>query len=178
VPENLVRNIVVTIDNLPRSKTAVERRPVKPTPGATIVIAGTSTAEETMTLSEANFARYEPFVKLVQATDSKQLAAVYLHYYPLFQEAYEDLGYPDKYFNDRVVEVIDHLLESPTPRGPVRLTQPRVYYEFADPALEARSTGQKLLIRMGNANATQIKAKLRELRTQITAAQKPPQPAP
>ena len=27
VPQNLVRNIVVTVDNLPRSKTAVERRP-------------------------------------------------------------------------------------------------------------------------------------------------------
>jgi hypothetical protein len=40
-------------------------------------------------------------------------------------------------------------------------------YEFADPALEARSAGQKTLIRMGSANALRVKAKLREFRRQI-----------
>jgi hypothetical protein len=173
VPEKLIRNIVVTIDNLPRSKTAVERRPVHRTPGTTVTVA----EGETITLGEQNFARYAPFVELVQTTDSKQLAGIYLQYYPLFQQAYEDLGYPGKYFNDRVVEVIDHLLDTPTVRGPVRLTQPRVFYEFADPELEARSAGQKLLLRMGNANAAQIKAKLRELRTEI-ATRPQPQAAP
>jgi hypothetical protein len=43
-------------------------------------------------------------------------------------------------------------------------------YTFADPALEARPAGQKLLIRMGPDNAAIIKAKLTELRTAITAA--------
>ena len=161
VPENLVRNIVVTVDNLARSKAAVERRPVKPTPGAFAL-------DGEMTLGEANFARYAPFVKLVQTADAKQLAAVYLHYYPLFQEAYESLGNPDTYFNDRLVEVIDHLLETPTPSGPIVLAQPNVFYEYADPDLEARSAGQKLLLRMGTANAQQIKGKLRELRAEIS----------
>jgi hypothetical protein len=111
-------------------------------------------------------------VALVQAADAKQVTAVYLHYYPLFQQAYEDLGYPDDYFNDRMVDVIDHLLATPTPTGPIKLTQPKVFYEYADPVLEALSAGQKLLLRMGPANATQIKAKLKELRAEI-ASQKP-----
>jgi hypothetical protein len=159
-PKNLVRNIVVTVDNLPRGKTAVDRRPVKPIPGTTVVI----TEGETLTLSERNFERYAPFVALVQSMDSRQLGGIYLHYYPLFQEAYEGLGYPDKYFNDRLVEVIDHLLETPEPKGPIKLVQPRVYYEYADPRLEELSAGQKALIRMGNANAAEIKKKLKELR--------------
>ena len=137
VPQNLIRNIVVTVDNLPRSKTAVERRPVKATPGSAAVL---TTGDET-TLSDANFARYAPFVSLVQSTDAKQLSTLYFHYYPLFQEAYESLGYPDKYFNDRLVEVIDHLLATPTPKGPIKLTQPRVFYEYADPQLERLSAG-------------------------------------
>jgi hypothetical protein len=166
VPKNLVRNIVVTVDNLARSKVAIDRRPVKPTPGSTVVI----TEGETLTLSEQNFARYAPFVALVQSVDSRQLGGVYLRYYPLFQEAYEGLGYPDKYFNDRLVEVIDHLLETPEPKGPIKLLQPRVYYEYADPSLEELSAGQKALIRMGNANAAEIKKKLRELR-EIVARQ-------
>ncbi len=39
---------------------------------------------------------------------------------------------------------------------------------FADPELEARSAGQKILLRTGAANATAIKAKLREIRQEIT----------
>jgi hypothetical protein len=169
VPENLVRNIVVTVDNLPRTKTAVERRPIKPTPGSALVVA----SGEDITLSEENYARYAPFVKLVQSTDAKQLSTLYFHYYPLFQEAYENLGYPDKYFNDRLVEVIDHLLATPAPKGPVRLTQPRVFYEYADPKLEALSAGQKTLLRMGAENADQLKRKMREFRALIAKGAPP-----
>jgi hypothetical protein len=163
VPENLVRNIVVTVDNLPRTKTAVERRPIKPTPGTALV----ASSGDDITLSDENYARYAPFISFVQSTDAKQLSTLYFHYYPLFQEAYENLGYPDKYFNDRLVEVIDHLLATPTPTGPVKLTQPRVFYEYADPKLEALSAGQKTLLRMGNANAAQMKKKMREFRALI-----------
>ena len=169
VPDKLVRNFVVTIDNLPRGKTAADRRPVKPTPGATVV----DTQGEEITLSPQNYARYAPFVSLVQSTDASKLAAVYFHYYPLFQQSYEELGYPDKYFNDRLVEVIDDLLATPAPQGPVKLTQPRVFYEYADPALERLSAGQKVLLRMGNANAAQVKKKLRELRALIAKGPPP-----
>jgi hypothetical protein len=162
-PQNIVRHIVVTVDNLPRKKLAVELRPLKPTPGQTV----TSTQGDMVVLSEANFARYTPLVRVVQAADMKALAVVYEHLYPLFQQAYEELGYPGKYFNDRLVEVIDHLLETPEVPAPIPLAQPKVFYTYADPALEARSAGQKLLIRMGPANARAIKAKLREFRDQI-----------
>ena len=173
VPENLVRNIVVTVDNLPRSKTAVERRPLKAIPGSTVV----NTLGDELTLSEANYARYASFVSLVQATDAQKLSAVYFHYYPLLQESYENLGYPDKYFNDRLVEVIDDLLATPTPKGPIKLTQPRVFYEYADPELEKRSAGQKVLLRMGTANAAQVKKKLREFRAIIAKGPQPEAPA-
>jgi hypothetical protein len=163
VPESVVRHVVVTVDNLPRKKVAVERRPVKATPGSAAV----TSAGESTTLSDANYARYEPFIKLVQNTDSTKLTEFYFHFYPLFQQAYEDLGYPNAYFNDRVIEVIDHLLATPDVRGPISLTQPKVSYEFADPKLENRSEGQKLLIRMGPQNAAALKKKLRDIRAQI-----------
>jgi hypothetical protein len=165
VPQNIVRHIVVTIDNLERHKVAPELRPVKPTAGQTAV----STQGDLTVLSADNFDRYTTFVHAVQAADVKALAAVYQREYPLFQQAYEDLGYPGKYFNDRLVEVIDHLLETPEISTPIQLEQPRVFYTFADPTLESRSAGQKLLIRMGPANARIIKAKLRELRAEIVA---------
>lgn len=166
VRESIIRNVVVTVDNLPRAKVAVERRPVKPTPGQTVV-EGDADAGEGATLSVQNYARYAPFVKAVQASDVKKLAALYFRWYPLFQQAYEDLGYPDKYFNDRLVAAIDDLLKTPDVEGPIRLVRPKVFFEFADPTLEGRSAGQKLLIRMGRENAAGIKAKLRELRAEI-----------
>jgi hypothetical protein len=88
----------------------------------------------------------------------------------LIQRCYQDLGYPNGYFNDRLVQVIDVLLATPAPAGPVELVRPSVMYEFADPSMEARPAGQKLLIRMGPDNAKVIKSKLMELRAAVTAA--------
>jgi hypothetical protein len=163
VQENIVRHVVVTIDNLPRKKAAVDLRPVKPTPGETVI----ASQGDTTTLGAANYARYAPFIHLVETTDPKTLASVYFHLYPLFQQAYEDLGYPGRFFNDRLVEVIDHLLAAPEPQGPIELVQPKVFYQFADPKLEDLSAGQKLLIRMGPANERSLKAKLRDFRTEL-----------
>ncbi len=165
-PESIVRHLVVTIDNLPRQKIAVEKRP-------TTELAGSFVAkgdELHATLDPQNFARYQPMVAVIGKLDMQQVAAVYVHFYPLFQEAYQDLGYPNGYFNDRLVQVIDSLLAAPQPAAPIQLVRPNVMYTFADPALEARPAGQKLLIRMGPDNAAVIKAKLTELRTAITAA--------
>ena len=163
IPQNIIRHVVVTVDNLTRKKVAVDLRPVKPTPGATVV----ATQGEIITLSPENYERYAPFMHIVAGADPKALAVVYEHLYPLFQQSYEDLGYPGKYFNDRLVEVIDNLLQTPEVTVPVTLVQPKVFYEYADPDLEARPAGQKLLIRMGTANERMIKAKLREFRAEI-----------
>jgi hypothetical protein len=163
VPENVVRHIVATVDNLPRRKVAIELRPIKPTPGTT----ATASQGDITTLASANFERYAPFIKVVQNTDTKTLTSVYFRLYPLFQQSYEDLGYPGQYFNDRLVEVIDDMLKAPDVQGPIELTQPRVFYEYADPKLEGLSAGQKLLLRMGPANEAAMKAKLRELRKAI-----------
>jgi hypothetical protein len=141
--------------------------PVKPIGGELLA---TGEAEE-FELGADNYARYEPLIKVVQNTDAAQLAAMYKQYYPLFQQAYVDLGYPDGYFNDRLVEVIDHLLATPDLTGPVLLKRPSVNYEFADAELENRSAGQKTLIRMGSQNAAVVKAKLRELRKAVAAKQ-------
>jgi len=165
----LASKIVATVDNLPRGKVAMKIRPVRG-PGGAFVVEG---AAGDLAIAEANAARYAAHVQLAEATDMRRLAALYVRFYPLLQEAYRELGYPQGHFNDRLVAVIDHLLATPEVEGPLRLVQPKVLYEFADPALEARSAGQKLLLRIGAANAARIKAKLREFRREITAAPPP-----
>lgn len=171
VPKDIIRHTVVTIDNLPRKKVAIQLRPLKPAGGELIVAPGGEP-----TLSPDNARRYEAFMTLVRNADVGQVVSVYRHFYPLFQQAYVDLGYPDGYFNDRLVEVIDHLLATPEVTGPIKLTQPSVFYQFADPSLEERSAGQKLLIRLGPENAAIVKAKLRELRQAVVKQQSGEQP--
>ncbi len=160
VPETIVRHVVATIDNLPRKQVASRLMPVKPVPG----ILRTTGHDASLALASDNAARYTPYVRAMEAVDSKKLAAVYIEFYPLFQQSYTELGYPSRYFNDRVFEVIDHLLSTPDITGPVALTQPKVLYEFADPQLQELSAGQKLLVRMGPDNEARVKAKLREIR--------------
>jgi Protein of unknown function (DUF3014) len=167
VPQDLIRKMVVTIDNLPRQKVAVEKRPANPTAGSFIA----NGDELHATLDQRNFERYKPMVSVISQLDAKQLSALYIHYYPLFQQSYQNLGYPNGYFNDRLVEVIDNLLATPNAAGPIELVRPNVMYVYADPALEARPAGQKLLMRMGPENAKAVKAKLTELRAAITAGQ-------
>ena len=164
--EELIRHLVATVDGLPRDHVATQRFPLRPPPGQLV----TSGKEEVVVLSPANYARYARYIKLAQSLETKKLVAVYTQFYPLFQQAYAELGYPNRYFNDRVVEVIDHLLAAPDVQGPVELIRFGPYFEFADPDLEELSAGRKLLVRMGPENAAVIKGKLRELRREIAAA--------
>jgi len=159
----MVRRFVATVDNLSRPTVAMKVRSLRPVPGAFEV----ARDGEAITASAGNAARYAPYVQALERIDAKQLAGVYLRFYPLFQQAYEELGYPKAYFNDRLVASIDHLLAAPEPPTPLRLTQPKVLYEFEDPQLEALSAGQKAMLRLGPDNAQRVKAKLRALRAEI-----------
>lgn len=170
IPDNLMRRLVATVDNLPRNVRMEPRRPLRApsTPFAvqreTLDVA---TGTERITISPANTARYDGIVGLLAGVDAATAVAAYRRIYPQLQEAYEDLGYPGRYFNDRVVEVFDHLLATPEPPAPVVLEQPKVMYRFADADLESRSAGQKLLLRIGVDHQRTVKNKLREIRALI-----------
>lgn len=162
--ESVVRRIVATVDNLPRETVAARLNPIKPL-GGLFVTAG---KDATLAIGPKNAARYQPMVRVFEAVDTEKLITAYRHFYPLFQQSYVELGYPNGYFNDRLVEVIDHLLEAPDPKGPITLVSPKVLYEYADPELESLSAGRKIMVRMGAENAARVKAKLRDLRRAVT----------
>ncbi len=170
VLKDFVRRVVATVDNLPAKRIVWRVMPMERTPG-TFEVKGNN---QQATIAAENAARYARYVKLAEAVDSAALAALYFHFYPLFQQAYRDLGYPKGHFNDRLIEVIDHLLAAPELKAPVALVRPKVFYLYADPELEARSAGQKILMRMGAENAVRIKAKLREFRARAVDRAAPP----
>ncbi|RQO43969.1 DUF3014 domain-containing protein [Variovorax sp. KBW07] len=177
--DDIVRRFVATIDNLAREQAPASAWPVQPT-GQRFITEGPQQGG-TQTIAANNAARYNGIVLLAESVDPAKAAAVYAKLYPLFQQAYEELGYPGRYFNDRLIAVIDHLLQAPEPTGPVQVrlvevkgdvpsTRPWVRYEYVDPKLESMSSGQKIMVRMGPENERKVKASLRGLRQQIATA--------
>ncbi|MFI4929373.1 MAG: DUF3014 domain-containing protein [Burkholderiales bacterium] len=176
--DDFSHRLVVTVDNLARAHAAPRLWPVNPTPGRFNV----SGDGELRNIAAENAGRYTPLVTLISAVDARQAAALYVRMYPQLQKAYEELGYPGRYFNDRVVEVIDHLLDTPEPaaagplvqltevKGSVPSTQPWLRYEYADPGLQSLSSGQRILLRVGPAHRQALKAKLVELRKLLARA--------
>ncbi|QAZ41360.1 DUF3014 domain-containing protein [Methylibium sp. Pch-M] len=176
--DGFARRVVATVDNLARPHAAPRLWPVNPSAGRFTVEPGAGGGS---VIAAANGARYAAFTAFVESVDTARAVALYVRLYPLFQQAYQELGYPRGYFNDRMVDVIDHLLQTPEPagplavvltevKGPVQPARPWVRYEFADPALEARSAGQKMLLRLAPQQRQSLKAKLAEIRAQITQA--------
>ncbi|MET0226433.1 MAG: DUF3014 domain-containing protein [Dokdonella sp.] len=168
-PQHLVQRIVATVDGLPRSKLGENVSPLRSAQG----LFATRADGTQRVIAGDNAARYEAYAQIARAIDAKKLVAWYVATYPLFQQAYRELGYPNGYFNDRLIAVIDHLLATPDATQPLAVVQPNVLYEFADPALEARSSGQKLLLRSGPHNEAAMKAKLREVRALLVGQDLP-----
>lgn len=163
--DRVIRKIVATVDGLEHDTLAERVRPLEPVPGSFRVSGRVD--GDLYILSPANYERYDALVNTAAGIDLSRAADLYRGYYPLFQQAWAELGYPDSYFNDRLVVVIDHLLATPDVADPVRLVRPHVLYQFENPVLESLSSGQKLLIRMGPENRATVKTLLRQFRAEI-----------
>ena len=165
IQKDMINRLVVTVDNLPRAKLPQRDVPTLPPPGKFLVNSQTAGGA---VIAPENYARYAGYVQFFADMDTRKIVSLYFHFYPLFQEAYNNLGYKSAYFNDRLVAAIDDLLAAPEIKDPVELVQPSVFYKYADPRLEALSSGQKIMLRIGGDNAAKVKIKLRELRQALT----------
>lgn len=164
--EAVIDKLVTSVDNLPRANLSEKIRPVGRLGDAFAADAGD---DETLVLGLSSYLRYDALVAYLYYADLDAVYDTYRRFYPLFQESYERLGYPDAHFNDRLVEVIDHLVATPQPAEPIILVRPHVLYEFADPDLQALSSGQKLMLRMGPDNAATTQRILIKFRSRIAA---------
>lgn len=162
VREHVVQRLVVMVDNLTEPRVTAQVLALRQLPGNYAVVEGEGA---TVADTAASSARYAPYVAAFTGADAGRVASVYRRFYPLFQEAYVELGYPDGYFNDRLVQVIDHLLQAPAPREGAELVRDeRGRWRYADPSLESASVGHKALMRLSGEQQAAVKDQLRELR--------------
>ena len=163
-PVELIRKFVVFVDNIAKGK--ISRGVVEviapESPFSVTTIAG-----KTFLLDPLSYGRYDEFIEVISSIDARRAAEFYELLQPLFQEAYEELGYPEHNFNSVVFRAIGQLLEAPIIEEPILLTRPVVMYEFLDPSLEALSASQKQMIRLGPKNTKALQLKLSEIALEL-----------
>jgi hypothetical protein len=173
--DDFERRFVATVDNLGRSSAPASLWPMNPA-GGRFQVADAGPAQ---VIQADNSLRYVPYVLLLERLDLRLAVQTYARHYPALQQEYEELGFPNRYFNDRFIEVLDQLLATPDGTSALRVHRPPIngpqparpwlLYEFDDPALQALSAGQRTLLRMGPVNERRVKVRLAELRRLLAA---------
>lgn len=109
-----------------------------------------------------SYSRYDTVADVFSSLDTEGSVRLYWQMKPVIQEAYRELGYPEKDFHETLLQAIRELLMVPLVEGKVEVKLEVTTYTYNDPELENLSDAQKHLLRMGPSNVEIIKGKLGE----------------
>jgi hypothetical protein len=118
-------------------------------------------------IDPASYKRYAPYVEVFESLETESLLALYEEYKPAIKEIFAEIGNPSDNFEEKLVEAIEVLLDTPEVPVPVEVFTDSVMYKFADSRLESLTPPQKQLLRTGPENMRRIKAKLREIKESL-----------
>lgn len=159
-PTQILRKTVAMVDALSRGELMFKNRPL-----SNAVVDGaflTASQPGRIELSPNNFARYDTLISAIEYVDEDTAIELYHFWSPRLEEAYAELGIQTN-FDQALRAAMERLVNAPEVAGNIELIRPSVYYKFADPRLENLSDIEKLMIRMGPANAQRLKAKVKLL---------------
>lgn len=163
VNDDLLRRFVVFTNNLAEQELA-ENHQFLTVPNSTFRVYRQADKEW---IDAASFKRYTVYADAIDSMSTDALIDLYQTYQPAITETYLEIGDPDEDFNDRLLDAIEHLLDTPEIPVPVEVYSDSVMYKFRNERIENLSNPQKQLLRTGPENMRQIKAKLREIQTAI-----------
>lgn len=157
--DELVRKIVAAIVNIAEGENPARHFPyLAPEEPFGVV----SRAPEIF-VDPRSYHRYNVLAAAFASVDAAGLATVYRNSKPLIDEAYAELGYPDREFDDVLQKAIAILLDTPVVEQRIALRGESVNYTFVSGRLEALSPAQKQLLRTGPENTKKVQSKLREV---------------
>ena len=159
VTDELIRTFTVAVENIADGQNPAPRlSALAPKNGFR-----TAGREADLLIDQESYDRYNGLGDLVASLDADGAVRLYEAFTPLIAEAYRELGHPEGGFDETLERAIRRLLDTPVVEREVLLFARLVYYEYADPMLEALSPVQKQLLGTGPRNVRLIQAKLREL---------------
>lgn len=162
--EELIRRFVVFVENVSQGSLPQLEYPVRRLQQPMAVREVDENLYEMQTVS---YQRYTPLIDALTAVNPEQALAIYRVLKPLFQEAFAEIGYPNRNFDEVVIRAIDNVLNSQTAEGPFQLVKPKVMYVYADASIESMTPVEKQLLRMGPQNAEKLKAALAQYRERL-----------
>ncbi len=113
-------------------------------------------------IDPASYNRYNTAADVFNSLDTTGCMSLYRQLKPAFQEAYKELGYPQKDFQETLQKAISNLLAVPVVEGNIEVRKKILSYAFVDSELEKMSEAQKHLFRMGPENIKIIQDKLKD----------------
>lgn len=163
VPVDIIRNMVVFIDNFARGELVSNFSPLqKPTEQFSVI-----KHKDILIVNSDSYLRYDKYANAVSTIDTEKFIKLYTLLTPLIDEAYQEIGYPAGSFNQTFDKAIEHLLETPIIHYKLEVTSPSVMYQYADKNLESLPDTQKLLLRMGPYNLQMVREKLQEIQSEL-----------
>lgn len=166
--QDIARKFVVFVDNLSQEQLAKNASPLKgPSQGFTV----TDVANKAY-INPDSYHRYDVYADLVANINTEQLLHSFKQAYPIFEQAYDELGYQNSSFTDKLNLAMESLLEAPIINGPIQVNTVSVNYKFVDPNLESLPAAQKLMIRMGPENTKKIQNALHNFQNQLNQMNK------
>lgn len=153
ISEEMIRRFVVQVDNIAQGRLVPEQALFK---GLTQDFKAKKNGQQYQ-LDVANYQRYQRYLDLLESAPKAEVAALFRELYPLMQQAYLELGYPESQFSDRLQQAIQLLLAAPEIADGPLLVLDSVQYSFADGEIEQLSMAHKQMVRLGLKNQQRFK---------------------
>lgn len=167
--EQLLERLVTTLNSLDGAPVPLRFRPLSHVPGLPLLASDDDS--NNLGLPETPDPRYRPYRAMFDRMDAVELAELFYRYEPALEKAWQALGEnAGQTFRERAIEILEHLAEFEVPADRPALHQPKVLYEYADPALEQLSWGRKILVRIGPEHAAAVQRKLSALAERLESA--------
>ncbi|HSF16713.1 MAG TPA: DUF3014 domain-containing protein [Vicinamibacteria bacterium] len=159
VDEGLIRKAVAVIVNVAEGEDPTRHfRHLAPEEPFEVV-----RRREALYVDPLSYRRYDSVAAGIASVDAARVAELYGRLEPLLVEAYRELGYLEKPFDQTLNQAIGALLSTPVVEDRIEVHAVSVNYAFSDPTLERLQPAQKLLLRTGPQNLHVIQSKLREI---------------
>ena len=147
VTEQLVRKAVVVVANVAEGLSPARLFPHL-RPEERFKVASHSGR---IVIDAESYYRYNTYVDLLVSLDSAGLVETYRNVRPLIDEAYQELGYGERPFEDVLTMAFTVVLKTPIVRGDMAVETVSVNYTYSEQWIEDLPPVQRQLLRMGPA---------------------------
>jgi hypothetical protein len=114
-------------------------------------------------IAPETYARSDGIARAFASVNTQGVQRVYQELKPLLEAAHAEIAPPGRTLDQALTQAISRLTSVAVPNGTVEVIPKGALYAYADPRLEALSSAEKHLLRMGPENMRKVQTKLAEI---------------